>query len=409
MNHDFRSYQHNVTMGLQEIDTLIGKYQQEEGARIADLNHLSQDLNTLKNNLKVSKVPNVTTSASSSFSSSSSSKLTYATTPESSFFLPPTGSELPRFAGIATFMRLPLVQRNDNNNMLSKVQIGIKGVPWDGGTTNRAGARHGPRAIRDASTLIRDINRATLIDPFQLQNCADLGDVFVNPVDLTQTLQKIEEDFTSLVEMGISPLAVGGDHLSTLPVLRALSHRYPQGIALIHFDAHCDTWDSYFSPTNRYTHGTTFRRAIEEHLIIPNATIQIGLRGALYRDARDRWSEANGIVEIDLDEYHRLGNAKVLQNIHSLLGNIPVYITFDIDVLDPSFAPGTGTPEVGGMTVREAQLLIRGLSGLNIVGGDVMEISPPFDTNGQITSLAGATILYEILCVLAEARNIRGE
>jgi guanidinopropionase len=228
-------------------------------------------------------------------------------------------------------------------------------------------------------------------------------------VDLSQTLQQIELDFTSLVEMGISPLAVGGDHLSTLPVLRALSRRYSQGMALIHFDAHCDTWDTYFSPTNRFTHGTTFRRAIEEHLILPNSTIQIGLRGALYRDARDRWSEENGIVEIDLDEYHRLGNSKVLQSIHSLLGKMPVYITFDIDVLDPSFAPGTGTPEVGGMTVREAQMLIRGLSGLNIVGGDVMEISPPFDTNGQITSLAGATILYEILCVLAEARSLRGE
>jgi guanidinopropionase len=339
MKHEFRSYQHNLTRGLQGIDTLIGNYEQGKGVKISDFSNLSQDLNILKNNLKKSHVlPNSTTSPSSS------SKVTYVTTPESSFFLPPTGSELPRFAGIATFMRLPLVRKNDNDNMLSKVQIGIKGAPWDGGTTNRAGARHGPRAIRDASTLIRDVNRATLIDPFQLQNCADLGDVFVNPVDLSQTLQQIELDFTSLVEMGISPLAVGGDHLSTLPVLRALSRRYSQGMALIHFDAHCDTWDTYFSPTNRFTHGTTFRRAIEEHLILPNSTIQIGLRGALYRDARDRWSEENGIVEIDLDEYHRLGNSKVLQSIHSLLGKMPVYITFDIDVLDPSFAPGTGTP-----------------------------------------------------------------
>jgi guanidinopropionase len=403
MKHEFLSYQNNVTDGFQQIELLLIKYEKEQKLSSSSLmsTPLSKDIASLKQSLSRSKLLSNFTQVSQMGPE----------TFETSFFLPPTGSEVPRFAGVATFMRLPLIHGATNADMFSSVQIGFKGIPWDGGTTNRAGARHGPRAIRDASTLIRDVNRATGIDPFQLQHCADLGDVFVNPVDLTQTLQSIETEFLSMIEQKISPLAVGGDHLSTLPILRALSTRYPHGMALIHFDAHCDTWDSYFTPTHRYTHGTTFRRAIEEGLILANHTVQIGLRGALYRDARDSWSHEHGITEIDLDEFHSVGMARVVERIREIVSqstSIPIYVTFDIDVLDPAYAPGTGTPEVGGMTVREAQLLIRSLSGLNVIGGDVMEISPPFDTNGQITSLAGATILYELLCVLSESRRLYG-
>jgi guanidinopropionase len=396
MKNELLSYQRNVSDGFQRMELFLNKYEKEQ--KLSSASPLSKEIATFKQSLSRSKL----------LSNLSQASPLGPETFESSFFLPPTGSELPRFAGVATFMRLPLIHSMTNAHMLSSVQIGIKGVPWDGGTTNRAGARHGPRAIRDASTLIRDVNRATGIDPFQLQNCADLGDVFVNPVDLSQTLSSIETEFTTLIDQKISPLAVGGDHLSTLPILRALSTRYTNGMALIHFDAHCDTWDTYFSPTNRYTHGTTFRRAVEEGLILPNQTVQIGLRGALYRDARDSWSHDHGIEEIDLDQFHHLGMELVVERIRSIVGTAPIYVTFDIDVLDPAYAPGTGTPEVGGMTVREAQLLLRSLTGLNVVGGDVMEISPPFDTNGQITSLAGATILYEILCVLAEGRRLYG-
>lgn len=313
-------------------------------------------------------------------------------------FTPVTGTEMPRYAGPATLMRLPLVPLGSPD--WNDVQIGLFGVPWDGGTTNRAGARQGPRQVRDISTMVRNVNRATGINPFTLCRCADLGDSPVNPADLADSMQRIESFVDHICASGIVPLFVGGDHLSSLPVMRSISkHAGPVG--MIHIDAHTDTWDSYFGG-QKYTHGTPFRRAIEEGILDPKRTVQIGIRGALYADGDDRWGVEQGIRVIDFDEYKTRGLEEVLRESHACVGAQPTYISFDIDVLDPAYAPGTGTPEIGGMTTYEAQCLIRGLKGVNCVGADVVEVSPPFDASGN-TALAAATLMFEILCVTAIA------
>lgn len=317
------------------------------------------------------------------------------------FFLPVTGTVLPRFAGIATFMRLPHLPPDDPR--VRDVDIGLVGVPWDGGTTNRAGARHGPRQMRDLSTLARNVNRASGIAPFALCRCADLGDAPVNPVDLADSLHRIEAFFAGLHARGIVPLAAGGDHLITLPVMRGIARGRPLG--MVHFDAHTDTWDRYFGD-QRYTHGTPFRRAIEEGLLDPRRTVQIGIRGALYDDTENDWGERQGIRVIDIDEYQRMGVDAVIAEARRVVGDGPTYLSFDVDFLDPVYAPGTGTPEIGGPTTWEAQRLVRGLQGLDLVGGDVVEVSPPFDPSGN-TALVGMTMMFEILCVLAHARHRR--
>ncbi len=316
-------------------------------------------------------------------------------------FQPITGTVLPRYAGLATFMRLPYLDLDDAR--LPQVQIGLVGIPWDGGTTNRAGARHGPRQIRDQSTMARNVNRASGLNPFELCNCADLGDTPVNPVDLEESLRLIEDYYTRIHQQGIAPLTAGGDHLVTLPVMRAIARERPVG--MVHFDAHTDTWDRYFG-SSRYTHGTPFRRAIEEGLLDPKRTIQIGIRGALYNDSENDWGERQGIRVIDIDEYHRMGIEGVIQEARQVVGDGPTYVSFDVDFLDPVYAPGTGTPEIGGATTYDAQQLVRGLRGLNLVGGDVVEVSPPFDPSGN-TALVGMTMMFEILCVLAESVSKR--
>ncbi|MBB3003531.1 guanidinopropionase [Paraburkholderia tropica] len=316
---------------------------------------------------------------------------------EKNRFSPVTATVLPRFAGIATFMRLPYVTPQDP--LHAEVDIGLVGIPWDGGTTNRAGARHGPRHVRDASTMTRNVNRASGINPFALCNCADLGDTPVNPVDLMATLALITDFYTTLHDAGIAPLSVGGDHLVSLPVLRALAKKGP--IGMVHFDAHTDTWDRYFGDS-LYTHGTPFRRAIEENLLDPKRIVQIGIRGAQYNDSENDWGERQGIRVIDIDEFHALGVPGVLAEARRVVGDLPTYVSFDVDALDPVYAPGTGTPEIGGLTTYEAQQLVRGLCGLNLVGGDLVEVSPPFDQTGN-TAFVGATLLYEILCVLAQS------
>jgi guanidinopropionase len=316
-------------------------------------------------------------------------------------YLPITGTVMPRFAGIATFMRLPYLSLD--NPQVKDVEVGLVGVPWDGGTTNRAGARHGPRQLRDLSTLARNVNRASGINPFELCNCADLGDSPVNPVDLNATLEHVQAFFAQLHERGIIPLAAGGDHLVTLPIMRAIAKDGP--IGMVHFDAHTDTWDRYFGGS-KYTHGTPFRRAIEEGLLDPKRTVQIGIRGALYNDSENDWGVAQGVRVIDIDEYHQLGIPAVIAEARSVVGNGPTYVSFDVDFLDPVYAPGTGTPEIGGATTYEAQQLIRGLQGLNLIGGDVVEVSPPFDPLGN-TALVGMTMMFEILCVLADAKSRR--
>ncbi|TPQ42996.1 agmatinase [Cupriavidus pinatubonensis] len=310
-------------------------------------------------------------------------------------FAPVTGTVTPRYAGLATLMRLPHIELMSEN--IPDVDIGLIGVPWDGGTTNRPGARHGPRQVRDISTMVRNVNRSSGIKPFEICNCADLGDTPVNPVDLIDSMNRITAFYDAVCRANIAPLSVGGDHLVTLPILRALATDGPVG--MVHFDAHTDTWNRYFGD-NLYTHGTPFRRAIEEGLLDPKRTIQIGIRGALYNDSENDWGERQGIRVIDMDEFRSMGVEAVIQEAWRVVGNGRTYVTFDVDALDPVYAPGTGTPEIGGLTTIEAQHMIRGLRGLNLIGGDVVEVSPPFDPTGN-TALVAATLMFEILCVLA--------
>jgi guanidinopropionase len=309
-------------------------------------------------------------------------------------YLPISGNDLPRFAGIATFMRLPYVAPIDAD----EVDIGLIGVAWDGGTTNRAGARHGPRQIRDLSTMARNVHHATGIKPFHLCNCADLGDSPVNPVDIDDTLGRVEQFYSTIVDQGILPLTAGGDHLITLPVMRAVCRDEPVG--MVHFDAHTDTWDRYFGES-KYTHGTPFRRAIEEGLLDPKRTVQIGIRGALYSDTDKQWGLDQGIRVIEIEEYTEMGVDAVIAEARRVVGDGRTYISFDVDALDPVYAPGTGTPEIGGLTTYDSLMMIRGLRGLNLVGGDVVEVSPPFDMSGN-TALVAVTMMFEILCLLAE-------
>ena len=312
-------------------------------------------------------------------------------------FKPISGNVMPRFSGVATFMRLPHLSD------LEGVEIGMIGVPWDGGTTNRAGARHGPRQIRDVSTMTRNVHHVTRVKPFELCNCADLGDVAVNPIVLEDTLQRIEEFFARVHAAGVIPLAVGGDHLITLPIMRAIAKKRPVG--MVHFDAHTDTWDKYFGDSH-YTHGTPFRRAIEEGLLDPKRTVQIGIRGALYSDGESEWGEDQGIRVITIEEFYEMGVDAVIAEARRVVGQGPTYISFDVDGLDPVYAPGTGTPEIGGFTTFEAQKMLRGLQGLDLVGGDVVEVAPPFDPSGN-TAIVAATMMFEILCVLSDALAAR--
>ncbi len=314
-------------------------------------------------------------------------------------YKPISGNDLPRFAGIATFMRLPYVAPVDAD----EVDIALIGVPWDGGTTNRAGARHGPRQIRDLSTMVRNAHHATGIMPFELCNCADLGDSPVNPVEIEDSLSRIENFYRQVVNLGIVPLTAGGDHLITLPVMRALCRDQPVG--MVHFDAHTDTLDRYFGES-KYTHGTPFRRAIEEGLLDPKRTVQIGIRGGLYSDRDKDWGLEQGIRVIEIEEYNDLGVDAVIAEARRVVGDGRTYLSFDVDALDPVYAPGTGTPEIGGITTYEAQKMIRGLRGLDLIGGDVVEVSPPFDMSGN-TALVGATLMFEILCLLAEQVSLR--
>ncbi len=296
----------------------------------------------------------------------------------------------PRFADVATFFRLPI------NKNLEDLDYCICGVPWDGGTTNRPGARHGPREVRNASSLIRLYHPVSLKSPYDNFDIADIGDCPVNPADLQNSLVKIKEFYENIVTSKTIPLSIGGDHLISLPILRALAKDGPVG--LFQFDSHSDTWDSYFGGY-KYTHGTPFRRAIEENLINPKKYVMLGIRGSLYDPNDMKWAKDQGVTIITIDEYYKMGFEKSMKIVKDILGDSPSYLTFDIDGIDPTYAPGTGTPEVGGFNVREAQLIIRELNQMNFIGADVVEVSPPFDVN-NMTSLVGATIAFEILCTM---------
>ncbi|MGP6088491.1 agmatinase [Antarctobacter jejuensis] len=311
-----------------------------------------------------------------------------------SFFHPVSGFDLPRFAGVPTFMRLPHV--TPDHPRFDEVQIGLVGVPWDSGTTNRPGPRHGPRQLRDASTMIRAQHGVTGMRPFEAANCADLGDVGPNPADIPDSMARITAFYSQLVAAGIRPLTAGGDHLTSLPVLRALAKDGPLG--MVHFDSHTDLFHSYFGGT-MYTHGTPFRRAVEEGLLDPKRVIQIGIRGTMY-DAEDRdFAESVGIRIVTIEEYFARGVADVMAEAREIVGAAPTYVSYDIDFVDPTFAPGTGTPEVGGPNSFEALQVVRELAGLNIVGADLVEVSPPFDTSGG-TAFLGASIMFELLCAM---------
>ena len=310
------------------------------------------------------------------------------------FFTPISGFDLPRFAGVATFMRLPYV--DFDHPRFSEVEIGLIGAPWDGGTTNRPGPRHGPRPLRDMSTMIRAQNGATGIRPFEAANCADLGDVAPNPADLMDSLQRMERFYERVKAAGIRPLTGGGDHLCTLPILRALAKDGPLG--MVHFDSHTDLYHSYFDGT-MFTHGTPFRRAVEEGLLDPLRVVMIGIRGTAYDNEDRDFAESVGIRVIPIEEFHKRGVADVMSEAREIAGTGDTYVSYDIDFVDPAFAPGTGTPEIGGPNSFEAVEVVRALKGLNIVGADLVEVSPPFDASGG-TAYLGASIMFELLCVM---------
>jgi guanidinopropionase len=308
------------------------------------------------------------------------------------FFQPVSGFDLPRFAGVPTFMRLPLV--TPGAARFDEVEIGLVGVPWDSGTTNRPGPRHGPRQLRDASTMIRAEHPVSNVRPFELKNCADLGDVGPNPADIPATMDRITAFYQELVNAGIVPLTAGGDHLTSLPVLRAVAKAKP--LAMIHFDSHTDLYHSYFGGT-MYTHGTPFRRAVEEGLLDPKRVVQIGIRGTMYDHEDIDFAKSVGIRIIRIEEFHARGPEDVMAEAREIVGSSETYISYDIDFVDPTFAPGTGTPEVGGPNAYQALQVVRGLHGVNVVGADLVEVSPPFDASGG-TAFLGVSIMFELLC-----------
>ena len=305
----------------------------------------------------------------------------------------PDSMTAPRYSGIATFMRTPLVQDP------SGLDIAFIGIPYDGAVEGRSGARHGPREIRNMSSMIRNIHHLTRINPFKICDIADIGDIsFTNVYRIEDVHNDILNFYKKLHEAGVVPLSAGGDHSITLPILRVLGKETPVG--LVHIDAHTDTNDMEMG--SKFSHGTPFRRAVEERILDSKRTVQIGIRGAQNSEESWDFSIDSGMRVIFMEEFTSLGVAGVIDQLRLIVGDGPTYISFDIDGLDPAYAPGTGTPEIGGLTTIEAQTLLRGLRGLNLIGADVVEVSPPFDSSGN-TALVAATIMYEILCLLAES------
>jgi guanidinopropionase len=302
-----------------------------------------------------------------------------------------------RFLDIATFMRLPYKEDYDG------IDIGLVGVPYDGAVTNRAGARHGPRAVRDASSLMRMVNMATGVNPFEGLNIYDIGDVYPDrPFNIEEALDSMTDQFKEIFAAGIIPLACGGDHSVSLPILRAIASHRPVG--MVHIDAHCDTSEGHLG--SKFHHGAPFKHAVEEGLIDPARCIQIGIRGPLNNPDLWKFSYDAGMRVITMEEFEDMGIEYVKEEIDAVIGDDPTYVTFDVDGLDPVYAPGTGTPEVGGLTTREALSLIRHLNDKNIIGGDVVEVSPPWDPTGN-TAMVGATFMYEILCIIANSLRYR--
>jgi guanidinobutyrase len=308
---------------------------------------------------------------------------------------PQGGNEMPRFAGLATMMRLPAAASPQG------LDAAFIGVPLDIGTSNRPGARFGPRQIRAESSLLRPYNMATGAAPFDTLQVADLGDVPVNTYSLGKSLDIVTAFYEAVLAAGCRPLTLGGDHTIALPILRALAGKHGP-VALVHVDAHADVNDTMFGEA--VAHGTPFRRAVEEGLLLCDKVWQIGLRGTGYAADDFEWPRRQGFTVVQAHEVWYQSLAPLMAQVRERIGpRQPVYISFDIDGVDPAFAGGTGTPEVGGLTVPQALEIVRGCRGLNVVGGDLVEVAPAYDPSGN-TALLGANLLYEILCVLPGVR-----
>src|SRR3989442_492445 len=300
----------------------------------------------------------------------------------------------PRFGQLATFMLLPA------SPSPAGLDVALLGIPYDGGVSYRTGARFGPRAIREQSSLIRSWHPVLKVHPFERLRVADVGDVDVVPISIERTYEVITRKIDEVVAAGAIPVCVGGDHSITLPILRSLARRHGR-LGLVHFDSHPDTWDEYFG--SKYFHGTPFRRAVEEGLLDTRRMMQIAIRGPLYGPEDFAFHDEHGIEVVRVETVKEQGTAWVASRLERLRGG-PVYCSFDIDAVDPAYAPATGTPEVGGLTSYEALALVRALQGITLVGADVVEVSPPYDGPGQITSLLAANLLFEFVSLLALAR-----
>lgn len=299
------------------------------------------------------------------------------------------GNEMPRFAGPGTMMRLPAAEN------AAGLDVCFVGIPMDIGTSNRSGTRFGPKQIRAESVLLRPYNMASRAAPFDSLMVADLGDVPINIFDLKDSVRRIEAYFDAMLLHDVIPLTMGGDHTLTLPILRAMAKKHGP-VALLHIDAHADVNEHMFG--EEIAHGTPFRRAVEENLIDTARSFQIGLRGTGYAAEDFDWSRDQGFTVIQAEELWHKSASPLMQDVKDRLGAQPTYLSFDIDALDPAYAPGTGTPEFGGLTTVQALEIIRGCRGLNLVGGDLVEVSPPYDKDGN-TALLAANLLYEMLCV----------
>lgn len=308
-------------------------------------------------------------------------------------FQPFDAAKTPRFSDVATFLR---ARRQDISN---EIDISLVGVPFDLGVNFRSGSRHGPAAVREASRIIRQIHPTSGIAPFRLCNIADVGDTPINALDPAASIGLIGQFFDQLKSAGTTPVAVGGDHTVPLPILRVYAREEPVGI--VQFDSHPDTFDVLGG--TKVNHATTFRRGIEEGLIDPKRMIQIGLRGSRFTEDDAAWGKQVGIRVITIDEYEAMGRDAVIREIDRVIGKGLTYVTFDIDGLDASYAMGTGVPEVGGYSVRDAQMMIRSLRGKRLVGADICEVAPMYDPTGQ-TALNAANLLFELVCVVADSR-----
>jgi agmatinase len=304
---------------------------------------------------------------------------------------PADGRQVPRFAGPATFARLP------RRDQVPRFDIAVVGVPFDTGTSYRPGARFGPAHVRQSSRLLRPYHPALGVSPFAARQVVDAGDVTANPFDIAEAISQIEAAGSELLGTGGRVVAVGGDHTIALPLLRAVHGRFGP-VALVHFDAHLDTWDTYFGAP--YTHGTPFRRAAEERLFLPGRTVHVGIRGPLY-DPSDLTDDAGlGFSIVSCADVAELGPAEVAARIAERAAGAPLYVSVDIDVLDPAHAPGTGTPEAGGLSSRELLAILRGLAGQQIASADVVEVSPAYD-HAEITGIAAAHVIYDLISLMA--------